>query len=119
MNNQRWLNRSQPPYLQNATILFYINAAFALISFGSDPFFMLKLFGLGAGFGIANDKKWGYILGAVVAIIPLVVTLSWIVGGHFNSYTFFDLIISLMFQILLIVFLFHPISRNYQRIWFK
>jgi hypothetical protein len=117
MNNYRWLNRSQPPSLQNATILFYLNAVFAVV-FG-DIFFLLKLFGIGAGFGIANEKKWGYILAGVVAIVPLVTTLSWLVAGRYHSNQFFDLIIMLLFQVLLVGFVFHPASRSYQKIWFK
>lgn len=119
MNNYRWLNRSQPPSLQNATILFYINAAFALISFGGDPFFALKLLGIGAGFGIANEKKIGYIGAMFVSVIPLVVTVGWLITGGYGSYGFFNLIISLLFQLLLVGFVFHPVSRSYQKIWFK
>jgi uncharacterized membrane protein len=117
MNNYRWLNRSQPPSLQNATVLFYLNAVFALIFL--DPFVFLKIFGVAAGFGIANEKKWGYIVAMVVSIIPLLVTVSWIATGGYDTYNFFNLIIMLLFQLLLVGFVFHPASRSYQKIWFK
>jgi hypothetical protein len=117
MNNYRWLNRSQPPSLQNATILFYLNAVFAVVFM--DYFFLLKIVGVGAGFGIANEKKWGYYLGIAVAIIPLITTLGWLVGGGYGMNQFFNLLIMILFQILLVGFVLHPASRSYQKIWFK
>jgi hypothetical protein len=117
MNNYRWLNRSQPPSLQNATILFYLNAVFAVIFGGY--FFFIKLAGIAAGFGIANEKKWGYYLGAGVAVVPLALTVLEFVTAGYDTNTFFNYIIMILFQILLVGFVFHPASRSYQKIWFK
>lgn len=113
----RWINQSQPSSLVNATMLLYFNAVFALIF--RDPLMVLKLAGVAAAWGIANEKKWGYIVGAVVAIIPLLLTLVILVTGVFSSYNFADVFISLIVEILLVALIFHPASRSYQRIWFK
>jgi hypothetical protein len=113
----RWINQSQPQPLVSATLLLYMNAVLALV-FG-DPLFVLKLAGVAGALGVANEKKWGYIVAAVVAIVPLVLTLVILATGTLNSFNFADLLISLLFELLLVGFVFHPASRNYQRIWFK
>ena len=66
-----------------------------------------------AGFGIANERKWGYGLGIVMAILPFGLRLMWgqsLLGAS---------IVNLMFEIALVALLLHPQSRDYQRIWFK
>ena len=116
MRNTRWLNPSQPQTLQSAVILLYINAALSLLfSFGAlnNPFILLSLGGIGAGWGIANEHKWGYGLGIGVALAPFVLSVVFLrqllPGGLINS----------AFAILLVVLLLHPHSRDYQRVWFK
>ena len=66
-----------------------------------------------AGYGIANEFKWAYALGIVMAILPFVLRF-WLTSSPLSS----DLI-TLMFQIALVALLLHPQSRDYQRIWFK
>lgn len=115
METRRWLNQSQPQMLQNATILLYLRAAFGLLSLN-----LFSILGAGAGFGIANDKKWGYYLGIVVAVVPLAFNLLALIGlGNLRLALDFNMIIELMFQVLLVALLLHPMSRDYQRIWFK
>lgn len=113
----RWINQSQPQPLVNATLLLYINAVFSII-FG-DPLFILKLLGVAGGYGIANEKKWGYIVAGIVALVPLVFSLLALATGILNQDNFANVIIALLFQVLLVGLLFHPASRNYQKIWFK
>lgn len=113
----RWINQSQPQSLVNATFLLYLNALFAVIFF--DVLLVIKLAGVAAGWGIANEKKWGYILGAIVALVPLTLSVIGIATGILNSVNFASVLISLLFQILLVGLIFHPASRSYQRIWFK
>ena len=78
METRRWTNPSQPQTLYLAVVLFYINAVMSLI-FGN----AVDIFGfagrlafivgsVAAGLGIANEKKWGYILGVVTSIFQLV-----------------------------------------------
>ena len=114
MNDFRWVNPSQPQTLYGATILCYIDAVFGVISFS--PLLILIAIGLGAGgFGIANEKKWGYAV-AVAAAVVQVALLLLIYGFNVLG---FPQILSLMFDGLLVALLVHPLSRDYQRIWFR
>ena len=131
MSDRRWVNQSQPQTLVIAVFLLYIQAAFALL-FGIDPayrfvlddsLFVLArflLFGAGsvaAAYGIANEQKWGYQLGVAVAAAPLLLRM-WISLKYQINPLRFDLI-PLMFDIALFALLVHPMSREYQRIWFS
>ena len=118
METRRWINMSLPQTLANAVILLYINAAFAVL-FGA----VLGALGLvltaamvGAGYGIANERRWGYQLGVGVAFAPAV--LRFLFAGGINGIFAVNLI-GLVFEILLIALLVHPQSREYQRIWFS
>jgi hypothetical protein len=114
VNDFRWVNPSQPQTLYGATILCYIDAVFGVISFS--PLLILIAIGLGAGgFGIANEKKWGYAVAVGAAIIQVALLL--LIYG-FNVLGF-PQILSLMFDGLLVALLVHPLSRDYQRIWFR
>ncbi len=101
---------SQPQTLQIAVFLLYINAVFLLL--GGGIVFAVAM--AAAGFGIANEQKWGYGLGIVAAILPLALLLAFGLDAVFDA----D-IIGLMFDIALVALLLHPQSREYQRIWFK
>jgi len=115
METRRWVNPSQPQTLQIAVFLLYFNAAFTAI-FGG----LFSVFGLliiagsaAAGFGIANERKWGYFLGVGIAFLPFALRIYYgqaILGVD---------IITLLFEVALIALLLHPQSRDYQRIWFK
>jgi len=121
METRQWINQRQPQMLQSATILLYIRAAFGLLSLGGGGgglLFLLTLAGAPAGFGIANDKKWGYYLAIGVAIVPLALSLG-VVFGVFGKADFTNSIISLLFDVLLVGLLLHPMSKDYARLWFK
>jgi hypothetical protein len=107
METRRWTNPSQPQTLQIAVLLLYINAVFGLIygALGTPLGLILVVGGVVAGFGIANEKRWGYILGIVAAGVDVLLS----VGS----------ILSLMFAVALVALLLHPQSRGYQRIWFR
>lgn len=118
MESRRWTNQSQPQTLQIAVFLLYINAAFGLLNLlglGYLPLLGLAIVGGGvaAGYGIANEKKWGYMLGVAVAAVPFVVPLL------FGRNPLSQPIISLMFDIALVALILHPESRSYQRLWFR
>jgi hypothetical protein len=113
MRQTRWLNMSQPQTLVNATILLYITAAFDLLFGGIIGFGLLFIGGkIAAGYGIANERKWGWMLG--VAISALTLALSVYLFGITAQ-----VLIGNAFDIVLLVLLVHPQSREYQRIWFK
>jgi hypothetical protein len=114
MANNRWLDRTQPQTLFIAVILLYATAVFQLL--GGYLFYLFPLGAalvvgqVAAGFGIANEKKWGYWLGVAMAFLPLVMLITRTTAMS---------IIGLMFQIALVFLLLHRQSREYQRIWFK
>ena len=125
METRRWTNPSQPQTLYMATFLLYLNAVFALL-FGSLVGSILGPVGaivaivgaVAAGFGIANEKKWGYILGVVVAgldVLPLIWILSINLGAIFSV----QFLLTALFPVALFALLVHPMSREYQKIWFS
>jgi hypothetical protein len=114
VNDRKFVNQFQPQTLFIATVLLYINAVFDFLSFY--PLLMLSAVLLAAsGYGIANEKRWGY--GLAVAIAILRVALLLIFAG--TAVLGFPLILTLIFDGALIALLVHPQSREYQRIWFK
>lgn len=126
------MNQSQPQTLVIAVFLLYLRAAFAIL-FGVDnfyvaildnrAFFELMRFGLvgaggvAAGYGIANEQKWGYQLGVAVAAAPLVAQA--IFCFRFQVSPLELPLIGLLFDVALFALLLHPQSRDYQRIWFS
>jgi hypothetical protein len=119
VNDFRWVNQSQPQTLYGATILCYIDAVFGVL-FGvitTSPLLGLAtIIGLGAGgFGIANEKKWGYAVAVAASIIQLAMLL---LIFRFDVLGF-PTIMTLLFDALLVGLLVHPMSRDYQRIWFR
>jgi hypothetical protein len=114
MPSNRWVDRTQPQTLMIATIVMYINAVFGLIDG-----FILFLFPLGlafvagqvaSGWGIANEKKWGYWLGIVLSAAFVVFLLL-----HFSG----PALVNLLFYGALVALLLHPQSRSYARTWFR
>ena len=123
MDTRVWVNPRQPQTLYIAQLLMYFQGGFSLV------FAMLGARSLGvytltiaigkvlAAFGIANERRWGYRLGVVVAVIPVALLLllavtdtwRWLWADAFG----------LLFDIALIALLLHPMSRNYQRHWPK
>jgi hypothetical protein len=115
MPSNRWLDKTQPQTLMMATLLMYINAGWSLLGFIAAPysvvFLLLLIVGpIAAGWGIANEKKWGYWLGLVLALL----TVGFLII-HFS----FVSIVNLLFYGALVALLLHPQSRAYRRIWFK
>ena len=78
VNQWKWVNQFQPQTLYMATILCYVDAVFGLL-FGFVATSLLAglitITALAAGgFGIANEKRWGYAVavgGAVLQIVML------------------------------------------------
>ena len=113
MPASRWLDRTQPQTLMIATILLYLNAAFGIIDgeLAILPLGTIFVVGQGvAGWGIANQKKWGYWLGLALSVV--------ILASLFVSFASAG-IINLVFQIAMVALLMHPQSREYKRIWFR
>jgi len=117
METRRWLNPAQPQTLQIAVFLLYAQALFQLLF----PIFFFPIAlvliagGVAAGYGIANENKWGWRLGVAVAIAPIALKIVFL--GVADTIT--SDIVNLMFEVALVVALLHPQSRDYERIWFK
>jgi hypothetical protein len=113
VSEHRWVDRSQPQTLMMATMLLYINAAFSALSLitGASVIGVVFIAGqVAAGFGIANEKKWGYWLGvALVAVLLAYVILS------FHALA----ILSLLIYGAMLALLLHPQSREYRKVWFR
>lgn len=117
--DRRFVNPAQPQTLQIAVFLLYFDAAFLLLALLLNAaialvWLALALSQVAAAYGIANERRWAYILGIVVAILPFAVRF-WDTGSPIAGTG----ILNLMFEIALVALLVHPQSRDYQRIWFK
>jgi uncharacterized membrane-anchored protein YitT (DUF2179 family) len=116
METRRWTNPTQPQTLQIAVFLLYINAVFTALLGGIGSLIGLAFVigGAAGGFGIANEKKWGYNLGLVMAFLPF----AWRIALNGPGGALGGDIINTMFEVALVALLLHPQSRDYQRIWF-
>jgi hypothetical protein len=116
-DQRRFFNPHQPQTLQIAVFLLYMNAALELLAMllggGSLLGLLFVAAGVAAGYNIANEKKFGYALGLVMAFFPFAFRFL-IYGNPFGPN-----VISLIFEVALVALLLHPQSREYQRIWFK
>ena len=114
----KWLDRSHPQTLYLANVLLYINAAFWLLDLllGNPIAGALAVGAVFAGVGLANEKKAGYYGAVAIAALNLLflLTLFW-----FGGFASISLVINVMFAIALMALLVHPMTRNYERIWFK
>jgi hypothetical protein len=116
VNQWKWVNQFQPQTLYMATILCYVDAVFGLIFSGG---LLLNIFIAGClaagALGIANEKKWGYAVAVGGAVLQVVLLIA-VFGTEVLTST---VIISFLFDGALVALLLHPMSREYQRIWFK
>ena len=96
-------------------MLSYLTAVFGLIGLlrGAYPVAELVPLALGAaGYGVANEKRWGYRLGVAVAGLNLLTSLALVYYGGFWF------VLTLLFAIVLLGLYLHTQSREYERIWF-
>ena len=121
MEPRVWVNRHQPQTLYIAQLLMYFQGGlgllFALIGArGLTVYSLVIAMGkLAAAFGIANEMRWAYKLGVVIAALPILVLLllavtddvRWLWGDP----------LGLLFDIALLALLLHSHSRSYQRYW--
>jgi hypothetical protein len=109
VETQRWINQSHPQTLLMGTYLLYIEAFFGVVSVLLGGFFLFGVLlaagAAAAGYGIANDRNWGYYLGIAVSALGVLFNLGNMLG--------------LIFAIAQIALLLHPMSRSYQKLWFR
>ena len=116
---RRWFNQSQPQTLQLATMLLYVNAVLSLLQglFLGGLGLILLVFIVGqvfGGLGVANERRKGYWLAVVCAVLPVALTAYLTARYHVAPS-----ILTLIFQVALVVALFHRTSRSYIKIWFR
>jgi hypothetical protein len=115
----RWTNPSLPQTLQIAVFLFYIRGVFAVLFAAGDPAVLLPAAaGVTAGLGIANEAKWGYRLAQVVTSIN-VALLLWLVAVDLGNLVDIDFLFIAIFPVAMFAAVWHPLSREHQRIWFR
>jgi hypothetical protein len=112
----KWVNQFQPQTLYMATILCYVDAVFGLLFSGGLFVNLLVAACLGVGaLGIANEKRWGYAVAVGGALLQVILLFAVFGASVFTS----TVLISFLFDAALVALLLHPMSREYQRIWFK
>jgi hypothetical protein len=116
----RWINQSQPQTLYMAQVLLYIQAVMTALFGGLASVLGLVIIAasVGSAFGIANERKWGYLLGLAftglrVALLGVALVID--PGLIFDVY----FLIAAVVPVALFALLMHAQSREYQRIWFK
>jgi len=129
----QWWNQSHPQTLQIGVALSYLNGVFGIIGLGTGagmftgvlwvlglPAFLIVILNVAglvgaiiAGLLTASDRKWGYWLavGIAAAVVLSAVVFLFTLGPA--------VIISLIFDVAWLVALLHPMSRDYQRIYFR
>lgn len=130
LNDMVWINNRQPQTLYIAQILLYISAVSALIfgGTGAEIFSndlvvlcirLLLTFGAAIGaFGIANERKWGYLLGIAAAVGPFIVRAEiWRRAGLSEAFAWNTF--GLLFDAAVLAALLHRMSSEYQRIYFR
>ena len=98
-------------------MLCYLTAAFALLwtLLGAYPIIVALALGV-AGYGVANERRWGYWLGVVLTGLSVFLYLYVLVA--FSGVGKFGTVINLVFTLVLMALFLHPQSREYERIWF-
>lgn len=116
----RWFNPSHPQTLQAAVILGYLSAVFGLLG-GPNLRFLALFIGLGVGaFGSANNKRWGYFLLAICAVLIALYWVYLLVTNLDAGIVLILLVLNRMvFPVALAVAAIHPHSREYQKVWFE
>jgi hypothetical protein len=118
METRQWTNPRHPQTMQIAVFLLYAKAVFGLLF--QQPFrlfptviaiLVIVAYAAG-GFGVANDRNWGYFAAIGVAAVVVIARVVRIGSQPLD-------VIGIMFDVALVVLLLHPQSRSYQQIWFK
>jgi len=119
MEQGRWLNPAQPQTLQIAVFLLYIDAVFAVLTFSAMSL-ITGAAAAAAGWGIANELRWGYWLGVGVSVLALYpYLLAILVVGPGVILRIPLATVGFLIAVAHFALLVHPQSRSYQKVWFK
>ncbi len=117
----RWFNRSHPQTLTTAVFLGYFAAVFGLLGAGVNDaaLQLLASIAIGVGaFGTANNKRIGYYALGVASVAQVLLILALLRYGLDLKLTLMLVVNRLVFPVALVAAVFHPHSREYQRVWF-
>ena len=110
-------------YFRAISIVLFGNVYYRQLAYDILGLFASRIFPLvllvalvGGGLGIANEKKWGFRLAVSAALYSVAATL-WI--GIRYDVELLGFLLRLMFDLVLVVLLLHPQSKEYRRIWFS
>jgi hypothetical protein len=124
METRRWVNQNQPQTLYMGTILLYLHVGLSLLFGRSLLFFfgplgLLLLAALVAGaYGIANDQRWGWRLAVAITGLQLGI-LGYFLVQDLGLLFELNYLIASVVPVALFLLLVHPLSRQYERIWFS
>ena len=68
-------------------------------------------------YGVANERKWGYWTLGGTAIVTVLSDFWWM--WRFREVMELGLLVDLMFDAALLILVFHPMSREYRKVWFS
>ena len=126
METRRWTNPHQPQTLQIAVILLYISAVFAFLLpptiynyFGGGANLIAAVAMAAGAFGIANEKRWGYLLAVGVTAIGLLALFLILANSGVGTLVEPRFIMLALFPVVRFALLVHPMSRQHQKIWFS
>lgn len=118
MERGRWLNPAQPQTLQIAVFLLYIDAVFAVLA-PSARSLVVAVAAAAAGWGISNERRWGYWLGVAVSFLALYPYLRAILAFGPGVILGTSAMLGFLIAVAHFALLVHPQSRSYQKVWFK
>lgn len=130
METRRWTNPSQPQTLYMAHLFLYISAAFNLL-YGimngftwvlpdfRQPSLALIACEIVGGYLIANERRLGWWLGLGSVALSLYPPARILMLAGARIIFDVNFILAVAFPLVLLILLVHPMSRDYQRIWFK
>lgn len=123
MEQGRWVNQAQPQTLQIAVFLLYLDAVFVVLGLMGGAVsgigLLLGAAAVGAGYGIANERKWGYWLGIAVSVFTLFPYARAILTFGPGVILASTAIVGFLFAVAQFALLVHPMSSSYQKLWFK
>jgi hypothetical protein len=123
METRRSANGTQPTSLVWAQLLLFLGAVYAVghgMLEGRWPGWevLIGLFALLAAYGIANEARWGWRMGLVVAVASVLPPLTQVVrvpGLALHP----DVLVLLVLPVATLLCLGEASGRDYQRAWFR
>lgn len=120
MAERRWFNPHQPQTLQIGVMLLYLTGFFAVLrglagESGGLFWFATVALAIYGAWGTANEQRTGYYAAVAASLLPFGIRLVYF---GVQGLLFAD-IFTIMIQVALVALLLHPMSTEYQKIWFK